>query len=298
MTHFLHKAVRALVLTGLVTLMLTASAMAAEAQQAIGVGCTTGSSLRLREKPSTSSSIITVLNKGVAVSVLEPEADGWYHIAYNGKSGYVSADYMILDRDNVFETYGRVSSDGVNLRAAASTEGAVVGSLSQGTSVTVTGFDAGWYFITTQDGLQGYIRSDLLDLTSALASSAAASVAESAAAFLGTRYTWGGSSPSGFDCSGFTMYLYKQIGYSLPHSASGQWNSGTGTKVWSIDELQPGDLVFFNDPSRNAGKACSHCGVYTGNGQFIHASSSKNGVIYSSITSGYYYNYFVGGIRV
>ena len=117
--------------------------------------------------------------------------------------------------------------------------------------------------------------------------------------YLGTRYSYGGASPSGFDCSGFTMYVYSQHGYSLPHSATSQWQSGLGSRVYSIGELQPGDLVFFNDPSRNAGKACSHAGIYVGGGQFIHSSSSRsNGVIISDLTSGYYNTYFVGGIHV
>ena len=93
--------------------------------------------------------------------------------------------------------------------------------------------------------------------------------------------------------------MYKQLGYNLPHTASGQWKSGIGTKVYSIGELQPGDLVFFNDPSRNAGKACSHAGIYIGNGQHIHASSARGGsVIISDLTSGYYNKYFIGGIHV
>ncbi len=75
--------------------------------------------------------------------------------------------------------------------------------------------------------------------------------------------------------------------------------SGMGTKIYSISELQPGDLVFFNDPSRNKGKACSHAGIYIGNGQHVHASSSRNGgVITSDLTSGYYNTYFVGGLRL
>ena len=116
--------------------------------------------------------------------------------------------------------------------------------------------------------------------------------------FRGTPYVYGASRPGAFDCSGFTMYVYKQYGHSLPHTASGQWQSGIGTKVWSIGALQPGDLVFFNDPSRNAGKACSHAGIYVGGGQFIHASSSRSrGVIISDLTSGYYNTYFVGGIH-
>ena len=296
MTHFTGKMVRVLLLSTIMVMLLAGFASAAESEQAVAVGATTGSSLRLREEPSTSASIVTTLNKGVAVAILADKADGWYKISYNGKSGFVSADYLIVDRDNLFTTYGRTNGDGVNVRSAASTDSEVLASVNKGTIVTVNGFENGWYDVTCEYGTEGYIRSDFLDLTSSSTSSSA--IAETAMQHLGTRYTWGGASAGGFDCSGYTMYIYGQYGYSLPHTASGQWQSGIGTKVYSISELQPGDLVFFNDPSRNAGKACSHAGIYIGNGQHIHASSSKNGVVISDLTSGYYNRYFIGGIHV
>ena len=296
MTHIAGKMVRVLLLSTITVLLLAGFAVAAESEQAVAVGATTGSSLRLREEPSTSSSIVTTLNKGIAVAVLDNSIDGWYKISYNGNSGYVSADYMVIDKDNVFTTYGRTNGDGINVRSAASTDGEILASVNSGTIVTVNGFEDGWYKVTCKYGTEGYIRSDFLDLTSS--NSSASGTAELAKQYLGTRYVYGGSSSSGFDCSGFTMHIYKQLGYSLPHSATSQWQSGIGTRVSSIGELQSGDLVFFNDPSRNAGKACSHAGIYVGGGQFIHASSSKNGVIYSSLTSGYYNTYFVGGIHV
>ena len=297
MTNFAGKAIKAFLLSMGAVLLLTASAFAAEADIAVAVGATTGSSLRLRSEPSTSSSIITLLNEGVAVSVLDNTLDGWYKISYNGNTGFVSADYMIIDKDNVFETYGRVNGDGVNLRPEASTESEALTTLNSGTVVTVTGFQDGWFFVTCEDETQGYIRSDFLNLTSSATSHEG--IVATAMAQLGTRYKWGGSAPGGFDCSGFTMYVYGQHGYTLPHTATGQWKSGIGTKVYSISELQPGDLVLFNDPSRNAGKACSHVGIYIGNGQHIHASSSSknNGVVISSLTSGYYNQYFIGGIH-
>ena len=296
MTHFTGKMARVLLLSAIMVMLLAGFASAAESQQAVAVGATTGSSLRLREEPTTSASVVTTLNKGVAVAILADEADGWFQISYNGKSGFVSADYMIVDQDNVFTTYGRTNGDGVNVRSAPSTDGEVLASVNKGTIVAVNGFDNGWYDVTCEYGTEGYIRSDFLDLTSSATSSSA--IAETAMQHLGTRYVWGGSSAGGFDCSGYTMYIYGQYGYSLPHTATGQWQSGIGTKVYSIGELQPGDLVFFNDPSRNAGKACSHAGIYIGNGQHIHASSSKNGVVISDLTSGYYNRYFIGGIHV
>ena len=299
MTHFAGKAAKVLFLTGTMSLLLTAHTMAADI--AIGAGCTSGSSLRMRAETSTSSEIITTLDKSVAVAILDDTTEGWYQVAYNGKTGYVSADYLLVDQDNVFETYGRVNGDGVNVRSGASTEAEVLASVNTGTIVTVNGLVDGWYDVTCQYGTKGYIRSDFLDLTKDATSSTASGsgIVDTAMKHLGTRYSYGGASPSGFDCSGFTMYVYSQHGYSLPHSATSQWQSGLGSRVYSIGELQPGDLVFFNDPSRNAGKACSHAGIYIGSGQFIHSSSSKsNGVIISDLTSGYYNTYFVGGIHV
>ena len=299
MTHFAGKAAKVLVLSAATTLLLAVSALAAEGDIAVGAGATTGSSLRMRAEASTSSSIITTLDKNVAVAVLDDTLDGWYKVSFDGNSGYVSADFLQIDQDNIFQSYGRANADGVNVRSSASTDGEVLASVNSGTIVTVTGLVDGWYSVTCQYGTEGYIRSDFVDLTASSISSSNSSIISFAKQYLGTRYSYGGASPSGFDCSGFTMYVYKQFGYYLPHTATGQWQSGIGTKVYSIGALQAGDLVFFNDPSRNAGKACSHAGIYIGGGQFIHSSSSKsNGVIISDLTSGYYNTYFVGGIHV
>ena len=299
MTHFAGKAAKVLFLTGTMTLLLTAHTMAADI--AIGAGCTNGSALRMRAEASTSSDIVTTLDKSVAVAILDYTTDGWFKVAYNGKTGYVSADYLRVDQDNVFETYGSVNGDGVNVRADASTDAEILASVDTGTIVTINGLVDGWYDVTCQYGTEGYIRSDFLDLTkeSTTSASSGSGIVDTAMQHLGTRYVYGGASPKGFDCSGFTMYVYSQHGYSLPHTATGQWQSGLGSRVYSIGELQPGDLVFFNDPSRNAGKACSHAGIYVGGGQFIHSSSSRsNSVIISDLNSGYYNTYFVGGIQV
>ena len=295
MTHFAGRAGKVLFLSVLTAMLLAATALAADI--ATGAGCTTGSSLRLRAEPSTSASVVTTLDKSVAVAILDDSVDGWYKIAYNGSTGYVSADYLNVDQDNDFTTYGRVNSDGVNVRSDASTDSSVLATIEEDAIVTVNGLVDGWYDVTCEYGTEGYIRSDFLDLTES--SSSNSDIAATAKQYLGTGYVYGGASPRGFDCSGFTMYVYSQHGYSLPHSATSQWQSGLGARVYSISELQPGDLVFFNDPSRNAGKACSHAGIYTGDGQFIHSSSSRSGgVIVSSLTSGYYNTYFVGGIQV
>ena len=103
--------------------------------------------------------------------------------------------------------------------------------------------------------------------------------------YLGVPYVWGGASPRGFDCSGFTMYVYAQVGVSLPHNAAAQF--GMGTPV-SQGQLEPGDLVFFY--------GLGHVGLYIGGGSFIHAPHTGDVVKISSLSS--YGSAYVGARRI
>ncbi|HEY6836934.1 MAG TPA: NlpC/P60 family protein [Gaiellaceae bacterium] len=107
-----------------------------------------------------------------------------------------------------------------------------------------------------------------------------------AMSFIGTPYVWGGASPSGFDCSGFTMYVYAHFGVSLPHNAAAQF--GYGSPV-PRNDLQPGDLVFFD--------GLGHVGIYVGGNSFIHAPHTGDVVHVSSLT-GWYASTYVGARRL
>ncbi|WP_077177610.1 C40 family peptidase [Carboxydothermus islandicus] len=117
-------------------------------------------------------------------------------------------------------------------------------------------------------------------------------VVKIALGYLGTPYQWGASSGSAFDCSGFTAFVYRQVGINLPHNSRAQY--ATGEKI-DRSELSPGDLVFFKTQGSSV---INHVGIYIGNGQFIHASSGKDRVIISSISEGYYASRYAGAVRI
>ncbi len=122
------------------------------------------------------------------------------------------------------------------------------------------------------------------------AATKASAIINTAKQYIGVKYLWGGTTPSGFDCSGYMQYVFAKHGITLPRVSRDQFNAG---KAVAYDNLQPGDLVFF---SLDGDKVTDHVGMYIGSGQFIHASSSK-GVTISTMSS-YWKSKYLGARRV
>jgi cell wall-associated NlpC family hydrolase len=120
--------------------------------------------------------------------------------------------------------------------------------------------------------------------------SSARGILQTALSLRGVPYSFGGTSPGGFDCSGFTRYVYSSYGINLPRGADEQFNVGRSV---SYSRLQPGDLVFFSTYAEGA----SHVGIYLGNGQFISATSSR-GIAVASLDSSYWGPRYLGARRV
>lgn len=259
-----------------------------------GAGVVDASGLNIRQNPSTSSNVITTIYNQQRV-VVEYQDGEWYKINYQGTEGYVHSDYMyIMEIAN--GNYGNANPNCyvVNVRAKPTTASSVLTTINSSDIVNIIGINSGWYKITTTNGITGYIRGDLLKITAAAGSfmpNTSANVVSTALKYIGVPYVWGGSSAAGFDCSGFTQYVFKQHSYYLNRTAASQYSNGV---VVNRANLLPGDLVFFERTYATNG--ISHVGIYIGNNQFIHAGNS--GVAIASLNENYYASRYCGACRV
>ena len=270
--------------------------------------------LRLRSGPGLDHSVVARLNEGDVVVILERTNSEWYRVNFRGSEGFVSAPLLRDVRTAAnFTAMGRITGSRVNIRALPNTDGTILASYSERTVMSVIGINSGWYKVQ-HGGHTGYIRSDLMEIISAQGAAAASlpariavsypappanlplgqQMVEYALNYVGYNYRWGGMAPTtGFDCSGFVSYIYRTFGFSLTRNASGQFRDN-GSHI-SRSELVPGDLVFF---SSNGGRSVTHVGLYIGGSEFVHASSSRVGVVISQLDSAYYLRVWHGAKRV
>jgi hypothetical protein len=195
---------------------------------------------------------------------------------------------------------GIINAGDVDLRVEPGPYGQIITTLAKGILVDILEQSGRWYRVQLADGRTGWVYRQFIEvkapdtLTSRERASGfpADKLLDYAKSFLEVTYVYGGDSPRGFDCSGFTMYVFAKFGIRLPHQADLQ--KETGTEVQTMANLQPGDLVFFKTEKSTT---VNHVGIYLGNNQFIHASSGYGAVRISPLDNGYYYTCYAGGRR-
>ena len=306
-----------LMLTTVLFICCCAVSASAAGETVQGIGFVNTNNLRLRSDSTINSKILDTAPKSDCVVVLSRNGD-WYKVNYNLQEGYMHKNYLnVLTRENAELGYGKVNGSGVNIRSGAGTSYRSVAVASKDSKCYILGLNDGWYKVIYNNTI-GYIRSDYVDLTEipyenkdpnkeplffkggqstgrpvspdALNGASAAAIIATAKQYIGVPYVWGGSTPSGFDCSGFVQYVFARHGITLPRTSRDQYSVGTWV---SKSNLQPGDLVFYN----TSGSGVSHLGIYIGNGQFIHASSSK-GVMISEMSNSYWSARYYGARRI
>ena len=322
---FIKKLLCSLLVLSLAIAAFPTGAHAAGRQISHGVGYVTASALRLRSSPSTDSSTLAYASHDEVAVILEASGS-WFKVIYNLQVGYMHASYLeTANVKNVELGYGQVNYTSVNMRSGPSTGHSILGKSKQGDMAYIIGINQGWYKVIWNNTIC-YIRSDYLNLTEApyenrasaksplffrrgkstgtavsvsalnnsansLASNKAQKIISTTKQYLGVPYVWGGTSPSGFDCSGLVYYVFRQHGINLNRTAATQYQHGTYV---TKSNLRPGDLVFFQNTYK---EGISHVGIYVGDGQFLHASSSQ-GVTISALSNSYWASHYYGARRI
>ena len=206
--------------------------------------------LKVREQPGLDTTVLGLIPIEDQLLVTE-ELDGWVKVNIEEGDGYVSLDYVSLSTEFVKaeskeEEKARLEKEAAERRAAQEAAAKATAKRSSSSS------------------------SDTVYVTGS-GSELGKSVAEYACQFVGNPYVWGGTSlTNGADCSGFVMSVYNNFGVSLPHSSAADRN--VGSAVNGLENAQPGDIVCYS----------GHVAIYIGNGQIVHASTAKTGIIISN----------------
>ena len=208
--------------------------------------------LNVREQPSTESKRIGYIDNGERVQLLENQGE-WLRVQYtDGKEGYVSSQYVTISEEFVYgKTLEEEAKEQEERKILEERENVTEQEVAENVTIVVTE-PVGTYSSNAE------LRSSIVNY---------------AMQFLGNRYVHGGNSlVTGTDCSGFTSLIYKEFGYSLSRTPSGQLSSNGRSIDYS--QIQPGDIICYGK-----GGKCTHVALYIGNGQIIHSANSRKGVV-------------------
>ena len=241
-----------------------AEALAKEVGTTFAIVNTT--TLKVRQEASTESSVLGLVPIEEELVVVE-ELDGWVKIAIEEGDGYVSREYVNLRTDFVHaesreEEEARLAKEAQEREQARAAAAAATAARAERQAETQT---------KKSESNQAVITAAQNTAASSEGSAMGKAVIDYATQFVGNPYVYGGTSlTNGTDCSGFVMSVYNNFGVSLPHSSSAM--RSRGYDVGGLANAQPGDIVCYS----------GHVGLYVGNGQIVHASTSKTGIIVSS----------------
>ena len=236
----------------------------------LGYGKVTASAVNIRSGAGASYSKVEQAKRGEKVYIIGIN-NGWYKVIFENSIGYVRSDYVELT-EAPYENNASSKSPKF-FRGGKSTGVTPSASALNGTSGSSSG------------------SSSSSSTSSSSGSALGKNIVAEAKRHLGVPYKWGGTTPSGFDCSGFVYYVLRTQGIEVSRTQTAMYAQGTPV---SKSNLQPGDLVFF----QNTYKAgLSHVGIYVGGGQFIHAPSSGKVVSYANLYTDYYIAHYYGAVR-
>ena len=249
--------------------------------------------LNVREEATTDSDIVGKMTNHDACEILAEDGE-WTQIKSGKVKGYVKSEYLITGDEALavaeeeITTVATVNTTTLRVRKKPSTDSSILALVGEGEDLVVQEEKNGWYKVEVDDQT-GFISGDYVEISEKLPTAATitevkygegvsdvrVSLVQYALQFVGNRYVWGGTSlTNGVDCSGFTMQVYAHFGISLPHHSGSQ--PAYGTRI-SASEARPGDLSFYG-----SGSSIGHVAIYIGNGQIVHASNSRTGIIVSN----------------
>lgn len=244
--------------------------------------------INVRQKADKSSQVIKQLSINTQVTVISTD-NGWAYVDINGTKGYIAENLLSSTKKETSRgtMTERSTTNSQTQTTTAETTATTNATLLNEETTTTANSTTSSNTQTTNTTESNTQKTENTSTSETTTSTTGSSVVAYAQQFLGCKYVYGGTTTSGFDCSGFTQFVYKHFGINLNRTAAAQYSNGT-----SVTNLQAGDLVMFGKSGIN------HVGIYIGGNTFIHAANPSRGVTTDTLASGYYKTNYVGARRI